>query len=144
MRAPDNTPHSRNVIKEYHFYVSDDRENHMLFVQHCFGLIYVSFKKNGVSFTEHWIWSYGCAGKCSFNWLSHLHKETGIRHTWRFFEIRDGKGEHDGTGACVKQAFWRYQMSHSASRLKCSIEVVDWCTQNLGHQGHEQERPTHK
>ena len=32
-------------------------------------------------------------------------------------------------------------MSHSASRLKCSAEVVDWCTQNLGHQGHEQARP---
>ena len=49
-----------------------------------------------------------------------------------------GKGEHDGAGARVKRARQRYQMSHSAYRLKCSVEVVDWCTKNLGHQGHEQ------
>jgi len=133
----DSTPQSRDVIKEYHFYVSDDREHDTLFVQHCFGLIYDSLKNNGVSFTEHWIWSDGCAGQIksarSFYWLSHLHKETGIRHTWSFFETGHGKGEHDGAGACVKRALRRYQMSHSASRLKCSTEVVDWCTQNLGH-----------
>ena len=44
---------SRNVIKEYNFYVSDDCEHETLFVQHCFGLIYDSFKNKGVSFTEH-------------------------------------------------------------------------------------------
>ena len=113
---------SCDVIKEYHFYVSDDREHDTLFVQHCFGLIYDSFKNNGVSFIEHWIWSDGCAGQfksaCSFYWLSCLHKETGIRHTWTFFETRDGRGEHDGAGACVKRALRRYQMSHSASQLK--------------------------
>ena len=49
----DYTPQSRDVIKEYHFYVSDDREHDMLFVQCCFGLIYDSLKKNGASFTEH-------------------------------------------------------------------------------------------
>ena len=46
---------SRDVIKEYHFYVSDDCEHDTLFVQHCFGLIYDLFKNNGVSFTKHWI-----------------------------------------------------------------------------------------
>ena len=61
----DNTPQSCDVIKEYHFYVSDDHEHDTLFVQHCFGLIYDSFKNNGVSFTEHWIWSDGCAGGSS-------------------------------------------------------------------------------
>ena len=57
----DNTPQSRDVIKEYHFYVSDDREHDTLFVQHFFGLIYDSFKKNGVSFKGtldlvRWVW----------------------------------------------------------------------------------------
>ena len=58
----DSTPQSQDVIKECHFYVIDDREHDTLFVQHCFGLIYDSFKKNEVSFIEHWIWSDGCAG----------------------------------------------------------------------------------
>jgi len=70
------------VIKEYHFYVSGDREHDMLFIQHYFGLIYDSFRKNGVSFKEHWIWSDGFAGKFklthSFYWLSHLHKVTRV------------------------------------------------------------------
>jgi hypothetical protein len=39
----DNTPESHDVIKEYCFYVSDDREHDTLFVYHCFGLIYESF-----------------------------------------------------------------------------------------------------
>ena len=47
----DNTPQSCDVIKEYHFYVSDDHEHDMLFVQHYFGLIYDSLKNNGVTFT---------------------------------------------------------------------------------------------
>ena len=90
------------MIKEYHFYVSDYREHDTLFVQHYFGFIYDSLKKNGVSFIEHWICSDGCVGQfklaCSFYWLSCLHKETSIRHTWIFFEIGHGKGEHDGVG----------------------------------------------
>ena len=94
------------MIKEYQFYVSDDHEHDTLFVQHCFGLIYDSLKKNGVSFTEQWIWSDGCSRQfksaCSFYWLSHLHKETGIQHTWRPFEIGYGKGEHDGAGSSMK------------------------------------------
>ena len=41
----DSIPKSCDVIKEYHFYINDDREHAILFVQHCFGLIYESFKK---------------------------------------------------------------------------------------------------
>ena len=49
----DSNPQSCDVIKEYHFYVSDDREHDTLFVQNRFGLIYDSLKKNGMSFTEN-------------------------------------------------------------------------------------------
>ena len=35
----DTTLQSRDVIKEYHFYVSDDFEHKILFSQHFFGLI---------------------------------------------------------------------------------------------------------
>ena len=86
------------MIKEYHFYVSDDHEHDTLFVQHYFGFIHDSFEKNGVSFIEHWIWSGGCLGNFksarSFYWSSHIHKEIGILHTWRFFETGHIKGEH--------------------------------------------------
>ena len=75
----DMTPKSCNVIKDYHLYVSDDHENDTLFIQHCFGLIYESFRKKYISFKMHWILSDGCVGRfksaCSFYWLSWLHKE---------------------------------------------------------------------
>lgn len=57
----DSTDESRDVIKEYHFYINDDRENETLFLQHYFDLIYESSKRNGTSFRKHYIWSYGCA-----------------------------------------------------------------------------------
>ena len=41
----DRTPKSCNVINDCHLYVSDDHENDTLFIQHCFGLIYESFRK---------------------------------------------------------------------------------------------------
>ena len=44
----DNTHQSRDVNKEYNFYVSDDHEHDTLFIQQLFGLIYDSFKNNGV------------------------------------------------------------------------------------------------
>ena len=54
---------NRHVIKEYHFYISDDRTHDTHFVQHCFGVFYESLKAHGIVFNEHWIWSDGCAGK---------------------------------------------------------------------------------
>ena len=50
------------MIKEYHFYVSDDHEHDMLFVQHCFGLIYDSFRNNGVPFTKKGFGHMGVQG----------------------------------------------------------------------------------
>ena len=36
----DNTLESHNVIKEYHFYIINDCEHDILFIQHYFHLIY--------------------------------------------------------------------------------------------------------
>ena len=49
----DNTHESCDVIKEYHFHVNDDCEHDTLSIQHYFGLIYESFRKNDISFTNH-------------------------------------------------------------------------------------------
>ena len=57
------TNDNRHVIKEYHFYISDDHTHDTHYVQHCFDIIYGSLKTHGVVMNEHWIWSDGCAGK---------------------------------------------------------------------------------
>jgi hypothetical protein len=52
----DSTNESCDAIKEYHFHINNDHEHDTLFVQHYFGLIYESFRKNDISFTKYLIW----------------------------------------------------------------------------------------
>ena len=59
----ERTNDKRHVIKEYHLYISNDCTHDTHYVQHCFDIIYGSLKTCGVVMNEHWIWSYGCAGK---------------------------------------------------------------------------------
>lgn len=109
---------------------------------------FLNHKKNHISFTKHWIWSNGCVGSFkstrNFYWLSWLHKDTQIQHTWNFFEIGHGNGEDDGASACVKQELRRYQMSHDVDRLKSSTKVVNWCKFHLGHEENEKMRSMHR
>ena len=126
----------RIVIKEAHFYISDDSDHDTLFVQHSFNIFLDSLiKDRGANFKEHWVWSDGCAGQFksarSFFWLCRLHRNIKIRHTWSFFESGHGKGEHDGAGACIKRALRRYQMRFDADMMRDAKSVVDWCTHNL-------------
>lgn len=60
--------------------------------------------------------------------------QTNIKHYWNFFETSHGKGEHDGAGACIKQALRRYQMDHSANLLVSVEQVVQWCIVSLSHE----------
>ena len=118
----DSDENNREVIKEYHFYISDDRTHDTCFFQHCFNVIYNELLKRRVTFKEHWVWSNGCANQFkstrSLFWLYHFHKRTEIRHTWNFFETGHGKGEHAGVGACVKHALRRHQLNHSDSDMQ--------------------------
>ena len=87
----ESTNDNRHVIKEYHFYISDDCTHDIHYAQHCFDIIYGSLKKHGVVMNEHWIWLDGCVGKFkssrSFFWLCLLHKKTNIKHRWIFFKL---------------------------------------------------------
>ena len=66
---------------------------------------------------QHWIWSDGCVGQLKnariFQWLFSLHKNYKVPHMWNYFETGHGKGEHDGTGACVKTALQREELKLS-------------------------------
>ena len=90
---------NRHVIKEYHFYISDEHTHDTRFVQHCFERIYDSLKACGIKLNENSIWSDGF-----ILLIVPPSKKKNIRHCWNFFEIGHGKGEHDGARACVKLA----------------------------------------
>ena len=102
----ESTSENRHVIKEYHFYISDDRTHDTHFLQHSYDKIYDSLKGHGIKVDKHWIWSDGYAGQFKYSqsyfWLCCLHKKNHIKNCWNFFEIRHAKGDHDGAGACIK------------------------------------------
>ena len=78
----DSDENNLEVIKEYHFYISDDQTHDTCFVQHFFNVIYNELLKQRVTFKENWVWSDGCASQFksarSFFLLSRLHKRTNI------------------------------------------------------------------
>lgn len=52
------------ILKEYHYYISDDRIHDTLFVQHCFELHWIHLTSTlGVYPAEHWVWSDGCSSQ---------------------------------------------------------------------------------
>ena len=114
-----------------------DLRHDTCFVRHCFNVLYNKLLRRGVTVKKHYIWSDGCASQFKlaqpFLWLSLLHKKTNIWHTWNFFEIRHGKGEHNGVVSCIKHALKRHQLNHLASQLVDSSNVVNWCKDNLSH-----------
>ena len=60
----ESTCDNQDVIKEYHFYINDDRTHDTHFVQYCIEMFfYDSLKSRKVEFNEHWIWSDGCVGQ---------------------------------------------------------------------------------
>ena len=58
----ESTEMERHVVKECHFYVSDDKVHDTLFVQHCFRLHHNWLSYRGIKYLEHLVWSDGCAG----------------------------------------------------------------------------------
>lgn len=131
----ESTPDERVIIREYHFYISDDRSHSAHFVQHCFHRHDDFLRERGITWTGRWIWSDGCGAQFKsarqFYWLYSWHRMTGFQVIWNFFETGHGKGEHDGAGACVKRALRRHQLRRDSERFRDARQVVDWCTAHM-------------
>ena len=131
----ESTDEERAIKKEYHFYISDDKEHDTLFVQHCFTIFFENLRSRGVKFENHFVWSDGCAAQFKssqpFYALCRYHKIYKIPHVWSFFESGHGKGEHDGAGACIKRALRKHQMSYPEDHLDNAHDVVEWCKKHF-------------
>jgi hypothetical protein len=51
------------LLKEIHYYISDDRTHDSLFVQHCFMLNWEFLREHGILPEHHIIWSDGYRGQ---------------------------------------------------------------------------------
>ena len=54
-----STEEDRVIIREYHFYISDDRSHSAHFVQHCFQQHDVFLAQHGITCSSCFIWSDG-------------------------------------------------------------------------------------
>ena len=123
-------------MKEYHFYISDDRCHDFHYVHHCFIMFYDNLKDRNIQIDRHQIWSDGCVGQFKntriFQWCS-LHKNYKVPHMWNYFQTGHGKGEHDGAEACVKTALRREELKLSTnSTIQNAQSIVRWCTSVMG------------
>jgi hypothetical protein len=102
------------LLKEFHYYVSDDKTHDSLFVQHCFMLNWDDVKSQGFMPENHIVWSDGCSRqfKSARAWyfISHYPNLTssttmreGCQMVWNYFVLGHGKGEVDGAGALMKR-----------------------------------------
>ena len=94
------------ILKESHFYISDDQTHDIHCMQHCFKLFYDRVIAMDIPFSHHLIWSYGCDGHLKnasvIQCFCLLHIKYKMPHVWNYFETSHGKGEHDGACACIK------------------------------------------
>ena len=108
MHSPTSTEDDRKILREYHFYISNDRSHSIKFVHGCFQLFYGDLANRGITYCQHIIWSDNCASQFKnaqmFYWLSKMHKLCKIQYMWNFTEADHGKGEHDGEGTCITRA----------------------------------------
>lgn len=99
-------PATVKVVKETHFYISNDKTHGTLFVQHCFLKHWECLQSMGVTPTRHAVWSDGCAsqfkGATSIYFVSRYPALTGgCGMTWNYFGTSQGKGKCDGGGAVI-------------------------------------------
>ena len=59
----DRTEQKMVILKEYHFYTSNDKCHDLDFVQQSFQFFYKNLEDNNIQMEQHWIWSDGCVGQ---------------------------------------------------------------------------------
>jgi hypothetical protein len=115
---PSFVPHDltnldSGLIKEVHYFVSDDTSHDTFFVHHAFMLHWNHLQGQGCIPSNHIVWSDGCSGQFKYaemwcflsqypnliNFTNHL---GGCQLIWNFFVKGHGKGEVDKVGALLK------------------------------------------
>ncbi|CAM6081914.1 unnamed protein product [Calypogeia fissa] len=123
---------TRDVIADYHFYISDDNKHDTLFVQHCMDLHYGWMKGQGIHVEQHWVWSDGAASQFKscrpFYYVSRYYHHFGARMKWFFHASGHGKGVADGLGGHIKQGIQREQLKGiQGAKLDNAHDVVKFC-----------------
>lgn len=141
------------IIKELHYYVSDDNSHDTLFVQHALQLHWKHVLNQGFVPRQHIVWSDGCSGQFksarAWNFVTKYPSLTkasnlplGCEMVWNFFATGHGKGEVDGAGALLKREVRVEQIKPNSVRLQNAQEVVEFLRSqaNRAHAAHKNIR----
>lgn len=84
---------------------------------------------------KHLIWLGNCMRQFKntrmFYWLCRDHKENNIQHM-SSFKVVHGKGEYDGSRACVERALARDKLKFKDStKFRDAHAIVYWCNTKL-------------
>ncbi|CAM6084857.1 unnamed protein product [Calypogeia fissa] len=129
--AQDDTG-SRDIIADYHFYISDDNQHDTLMVQHCLDSHARWMKEQAITFNQHWVWSDGAASQFKscrpFYYVSRYYRRHGARMKWFFHATGHGKGVADALGGHVKSALEKEQLKgREGAWLENAHDVVLFC-----------------
>ena len=84
MHSPTSTEDDKNILREYHFYISNDRSYSTEFLHGCFQLFYGYLANRGIPYHQHIIWSENCTSQFKNSqmlyWLSRMHKLSRIQY----------------------------------------------------------------
>jgi hypothetical protein len=125
------------LVKEIHYYISDDKTHDSLYVQKCFMLNWEHVRSQGFSPSNHIVWSDGCSGqfKSSRAWYfisrypnitSAGSLNSGCQMCWNYFGSGHGKEEVDGAGALLKREIRNEQMKVDGRKLQNAAEIVQF------------------
>jgi hypothetical protein len=125
------------LIKELHYYISNDTSHDTIFVQQFFIMHWKFLLDQGCIPTEHIMWSDGCSEQFKNNkawyFLSHYPSLTTYescssrcKMIWNFFAIGHVKGEVDGSGALLKREIRKEQIKPLGQKLKNAREVAQF------------------
>jgi hypothetical protein len=94
----DELTGEERMLKETHYYISDDRAHDTLFVQHCLLEHWKWLHAQGFSLVEHSIFSDGCAGQFKgrqgmYFVARYPGLTEGCHMRWNYFGTAHGKGE---------------------------------------------------
>ncbi len=136
---PDYDPIMDNckILKEVHYYISNEKKHDTLFVQHAFMLHWEFFKSKGYQPKQHVVWSDGYLSpfKSAKAWyfLARYHNlivsdqlPCRCQMLWNYFAIRHGKGEVDGTSVLLKREFHKEQIKPDGMKIKNASEAINF------------------
>ncbi len=133
----DPTIDGSRILKEVHYYISNEKKRNTLFVQHAFKLHWEFLKSKGCQPKQPIVQNDSCFGQFKnarawyflgryHNLIVSAHLPLGYQILWNYFAIGHGKGEVDGACALLKRELRKEQIKPQGVKIQNAKEAVSF------------------